>query len=326
MQDSRYEIRPYRPADYEAEAQIDREIDPEHPMTAKELRHWNDIQNLEPTHANLKLAIEDRGTGTMVGYGSLTQRSFNFVPGWFWVWVAIAPAHRNRGAGSMVYDRLVGEARARSGIGLWGNTRERDPGGVRFFQRRGFRTLRKLWHSRLDLTTLDLSRIPDRSVALQREGFRFSTLAEEGASSPEVRRSVYRLATASGKDIPRMGGHRSFSFEEYMALDVDAPGSMAEGIFLLWKGSEVIGMSSLERELARPDTLRVGYTGTSPGFRRKGIGTELKRRAAAFAIERGYRYLVTGNDSMNEPILAINERSGFRAETVWILGEKQLGG
>jgi len=83
-------------------------------------------------------------------------------------------------------------------------------------------------------------------------------------------------------------------------------------------------MSSLERDLARPDTLRVGYTGTHPDFRGRGIGTELKRRAAHFARGRGFRYLIAGNDSLNGPILAINRRLGFRPETVWIQGEKSL--
>jgi GNAT superfamily N-acetyltransferase len=99
---------------------------------------------------------------------------------------------------------------------------------------------------------------------------------------------------------------------------------MPQGIFLACTTDEVVGMSSLLTDLGRPDTLRVGYTGTHPAFRGRGIATELKRRSAEFARERGYRFLVTGNDSLNRPMLGINERFGFHAETVWIQGERPL--
>lgn len=319
-----YSIRPYVDTDVEAEVRIDREMDPEHAPTAEELRHWNGLLLIERDRVNLKFAVEERATGEVVAYGSLAQPSFNYDPRRFWIWVAVRPAHRRRGIGSQIYTHLEGEAVARNGLGLWGNTREEDPAGVRFLEGRGFRILRKGWQSRLDLTTLNLSEIPDRAARLEREGFRFVTLAEEGATSLEVRRRLYRLCQICDADVPHLGPFHPVSFEEFVAIDLDSPGAMPEGVFLARKDAEIVGMSSLERDLARPDTLRVGYTGTMPEFRGHGLATELKRRAVHFARERGFRFLVTHNDSMNRPIWAINQRLGFRQETVWIQGEKPL--
>jgi len=324
MDRSAYLVRPFVDSDFEAEVRIDREIDPEHAFTVEEVRHWNEILNLEPDHANVKFAVEERQTGEAVGYGSLAQPSFNYDPRWFWIWVAVGPAHRRRGIGTELFARLEAEALARNGLGFWGSTREQDADGVRFLERRGFRVLRKIWQSRLDLSELDFSAVPDRSIPLAREGFRLSTLAEEGSTSPEIRQRLYRLSQISAADIPRLGTFHPVSFDEFVALDLDAPGSMPEGLFLACKGTEVVGMSSLERALARPDTVQVGYTGTHPEFRGRGIGTELKRRAALFARQSGFRFLLTGNDSLNRAILKINHRFGFRPDTVWIQGDKSL--
>jgi mycothiol synthase len=324
MDSSAYEIRPWVDQDFEGMARLSREIDPEHAATAAELRHWDDLLNVEPGHLNLKLAVKTRATQEMVCWGSLAQPSFNFDPRRFWIWVAVVPAHRRKGIGTALFDRLEQEARSRHGVGVWGNTKESDPEGVRFFEARGFKILRRVWQSRLDLAELDLSRIPDRAAALERAGIRFSTLAEEGATSPSVRRSLHHLSELASADTPTLGRIQPTTFEEFVAMDLDTPGSMPEAFFLAWRGVDAVGMTYLSKDLARPDTLRVGFTGIHASFRGRGIGTELKRRAVVFAQQRAVRFLVTGNDSLNRPILAINERLGFRRETVWIQGERPV--
>jgi RimJ/RimL family protein N-acetyltransferase len=44
-----------------------------------------------------------------------------------------------------------------------------------------------------------------------------------------------------------------------------------------------------------------------------------------YARLHGVRYLRVGNDSLNQPMLAINRRLGFRVEHERILGERFLG-
>jgi mycothiol synthase len=324
MDRGRFTIRPLVDADFEAVARLAAVTDPKHAGTPEEFRHWDRLLNLERGHLNLKVVAEDGATQAFLGWGSLAQPSFNFDPVRFWIWVAVFPEHRRQGVGAALFAHLVDEARGRKGVALWGNAMESDPAGVRFFASHGFPLTRKVWTSRLDVTQADLGSIPDRTAHLGKEGIRLSTLAAEGATSLEVRRRLHRLTELSGLDAPRMGGHHPASYEEFVALDLETPGAMPEGIFLALKGDDIVGMSSLMRDLARPDTLRVGYTGTHPEYRGRGIATELKRRSALLARDLGIRFLLTGNDSQNRRMLSINQRFGFRPETVWLQGELSL--
>jgi hypothetical protein len=190
MDRSRYSIRPFLDTEFESMARLARELDPEHAGTAGEFRHWDELTNLKRDHVNLKVVAEERGTGEFVGWGSLAPPLYKFDLSRFWSWVAVALGHRQRGIRGELFALLEGEALARNGLGVWGNTMETDPAGVRFLQQGGFRILRKVWRSRLDLTTLDLSTIPDWSSSLEGEGIRFSTLAEKGATSPETLRGL----------------------------------------------------------------------------------------------------------------------------------------
>jgi len=50
----------------------------------------------------------------------------------------------------------------------------------------------------------------------------------------------------------------------------------------------------------------------------------LKLRAVAYAKERGFREIRTWNDSINRPMLAINEALGFAKQPAWITFGKDL--
>lgn len=324
VDETEYGIRPFEDADFEAEARITREFDPEHAATVEELRHWDSVMNLQKDHLNLRLAVERRSSKEVVGFGSLAQPHWNYHPRKYWLWVAVAPSYRRQGIGTTLYLRLEQEARSRGGLGLWMGTREADSAGMAFLKARGVRILNRIWMSRVDLRRNDFTAVPDRTARIAELGITISTMAESGFTSAEVRKQLYNVVQTAAIDVPRVGKFQAATFEEFLAVDVDAPGIVPDGVFLAWKGGELVGMSSLERDLGRPDTIKVGFTGVLPAWRGRGLATELKRRAALLAREKGFHFLVTGNDTLNAPILRINRQFGFEPETVYVQGEKSL--
>jgi mycothiol synthase len=319
-----YSIRPYTESDLEAEVRIDNAVDPLHPHTLEELRHWIETATAGVGHVSLRFVAGDRGTGAVVAYGVVQHTSFNYHPLKFELYLAVDPAFQHRGIGRALYATLESEALQRGAICLWSVVRENEPRSVRFLEQNGFVPRRKAWRSRLDLARADLSGFPDRTRALADQGIVLTTLAAEGEGRPEVRQRAFRLCTAASADVPRMGEYTPVSFEEFVEFDLNGPGALPDAYFLARHGDEYVGSTVMDRDLAEPDTLQVGFTGTHPEFRGRGIASELKRRAVEYARSRGYRFLLTNNDSLNHPIWAINERLGFRPETTWIQGEKEL--
>ncbi|MGP8072329.1 MAG: GNAT family N-acetyltransferase [Thermoplasmata archaeon] len=319
---ARYSVRPFGDADYDAVARIMTANVPQSPETAEEGRHWDGVLRKSPDRVRVKLIVEEAGTGAVAGFGILSHTLFDYHPHQYWVRVGVDPAHQGRGVGREVYARLEKEAVGRNALALRCSARADDVRSVQFLERQGFVTRRKVWLSRLDLTALDLSGFPDRSKALGVQGIRITTLAAEGADQPENRRRLYQLARITSEDVPRMGEYTPASFEEFVEMDVGGPKAIPEAIFVACDGEEYVAWSTLERELGSPDTIGIGFTGTLPKYRGRGIASELKRRAVEHARSLGYRYLITGNDSLSRPIWAINEKLGFRPMITWVNAEK----
>jgi RimJ/RimL family protein N-acetyltransferase len=319
-----YSIRAFAETDYEEVARLNSTFMPEYPETAEDARRWTEIVTQDPNRLMRKLIVEEAGSGSVVAWGGLTHTLFNFHPDKYYIRVVVDPAHRCQGIGQEVYRALEKEALERNALSLWTNAREDDPPSVRFLERQGFVPSRKTWASRLDLTNLDLSKFPDRSKDLADSGIRITTFAEEGADQSDVQHRLYELGRITSEDAPRIGDYAPVTFEEFRAIDLNGPNAIPDAFFLACSGEQYVAWSTLQRMPALPDTVDIGFTGTLPEFRGRGIASELKRRAVVFARDRGYRYVVTGNDSLNPRIWAINEKLGFQRQMVLVQAEKNL--
>ena len=324
MDRGRYSIRAFTESDYPAVARINSAILPEFPETAEDARRWSDVVTKDPGRLMRKLIVEEAGSGSVVGWGQVAHTLFNFHPDKYNVRVAVDAAHRRKGIGQELYRLLETDAVERKAVSLWASAREDDPSSIRFLDRRGFVTTHKIWSSRLNLIDLDLSNFPDGSKAMSDSGIRISTLAAEGADRPEVQRRLYELSRITSEDVPRQGEYEPVSFEDFYAIDIGGSNAIPDALFLACFGDKYVAWSSLQLLRGLPDTLDIGFTGTLPEFRGRGIASELKRRAVVYARDHGYRYMVTGNDSLNPKIWAINERLGFQKQMVMVQAEKTL--
>jgi len=323
MEPSRYSARPFRSDDYDVRSRVGTRLEPEEPITAEELRVWDRIYQ-DSALAKFDFIIEERASGAGVAYGSLHHVADMYHPHRYWVEVEVDPDHQHRGVGRALYERLEKIAQDRSAELLWASVRADDARSVQFFERTGFTVRRRRWVSRLSLNDAPTSPSSPRPKALPPE-VTFTTLAEEGADRREVRERIYRLDLAASQDEPRLQTMTEISFEEYAKLMFEGPRYLPEAVFLARARDQYVAMTTLHQLPAEADTLMVGFTGTLPPYRGRGLASELKRRAVEFARARGYRYLRTHNDSENPRIWAINQKLGFQVQRVWMMGEKRLG-
>ncbi len=324
MDGTRYSIRPFAETDFAEVARLDSIFFPEYPSSAEDVRRGAEIVARDPGRFQRWFIVEQAGSGSVVAWGGLTHTLSNFHPNKYYARVVVERAHRRRGIGQEVYRVLEKLAAERDAVCLWGNAREDDPSSVRFLERRGFTPQRKTWASRLSLTDMDLSKFPDRSSVLAEAGIRITTLAVEGADRPDVQHRLYELARITSADAPRVGEYSPLTFEDFFAVDLGGPNAMPDAIFLACSGEKFVGWSTLQRLPSLPDTIDIGFTGTLPEFRGRGIASELKRRAVVYARDQSYRYMVTGNDSLNPRIWAINAKLGFQKQMVLVQAEKKL--
>lgn len=324
MDPRRVMIRPFTPDDYPAEYEIGVEFEPSVCVSVDELRQQDENVARHADRLNLKLVAETSEDARVVGIGALSHSVTNYHPQKYWIWVGVRKAVHGQGIGAALYSTLEMEARVRRATTLWAQVRERDMRERAFVEHRGYRPQRSTFLSRLDLRSANLEDPGGVGRKLEADGIRCSTLEAEGAKDPTVRRAIYSLSQTCSRDTPRVGEFSPTAFEDFEALYLDDSMVVPAGFFLAIDRGEYVGLSNLLIDSLRPDTLRIGFTGVLPTYRGRGIAAELKRRAAEFARTAGYRYLQTGNDSTNQPILAINQRMGFQPDLVWLTCEKRL--
>jgi len=320
---SGYRIRPYRAEDLPAVTRIGNRIDPENSTSDAEAAAWE--ASFEDGILKRRCVVEEEATGTVVASAGLEQHPFMRLPGKYWTGVAVDPDHVRRGVGRSLAEWTDREAVALGAVAIWTSVKESDERARRFYDASGFTTVRTVWNSRLDVESAHLDSLRDRGSELAASGIRFTTLAEAGAGSPEVRHRYYELHEAVSADAPSIDDHTPITYDEFARLLLDRPGLSPAGVFLAVDGAKFVGLTTIEEMQNEPGACTVGFTGTLAAYRGRGIATELKRRALLYARAAGYRSIRTFNDSLNAPIWAINERLGFRRGATFLQGEKRFG-
>jgi GNAT superfamily N-acetyltransferase len=269
------------------------------------MRHMDAVK---PEAAHRERYVADR-RGELDGYCMLQSRWWDATAGTFSLFVVVDPARRGRSVGSKLYYRALDRARELGARQLYTTVREDSPESMAFAERRGFRpTGHTQRESRLDVVKADTSAFGDVIGRLTSIGIRIATLAELGGDDERVLRGVYEVDAESGKDEPGSVDYQAPPFEQWRAW-IFEPGASPEWFWVALDGERPVGMASLR--LPSPDVAETGFTAVLRAYRGKGVASGLKVAVSEWARERGIRYIYTGNDLTNAPMLAINTKLGF---------------
>ena len=324
MDEERYAVRPFVDADFEEYTAMHNRMFPDYPISVEVFRNeWASLRlGPEPP---FRIVVTERASGAMVASGGLVRNPREDDPHRPWAFLDVDPGHRHRGIGTYLWDAVRVEAERRGATGLRARCRAEPPEFFEFLRRRGFVERRRSWISELDLSRARLDGADAAEAALRAQGIEFTTLAAEGADSPGVLHRVHELSSATGIDVPRLGQYTPTSFAEFRQLDLAGEGFDPAGWMLAKVKDADVGVSYGFRNLADPTRFEQAYTATQREYRGRGVAWVLKARLIRYAAAHGFERISTSNDSLNEPMWALNQRLGFERSSVRLAAECEFG-
>jgi GNAT superfamily N-acetyltransferase len=211
----------------------------------------------------------------------------------------VHPDHRGRGSGTALFRAAADHLRS---IGVCRVSAIAQPGSLPFARRHGFEPSREIRYSALDLTcwpTAEVSSAPPPGVRL---------IPLDEVEEEALYRADGEAATDEpGDQPPAPAPYPTWRYEVWDNDDLDRWAST-----LAVHGDRVLAFTLVLRDGTR---LWSDMTAAVPDFRGRGLAGLVKRVALTRAAAAGATVAYTANDETNRPMLAINERLGYRPLT-----------
>ena len=280
--------------DVEAFLALRRAIDPEHmPSRTQYVEHIN-----APGRVDLLASLD----GEPVGCGFVEPHSENVQGTVAWISVRVLRERRRRGVGTTIFRELSALARADCRAELLFSARHDDCDSFDYLGKRGFVEALRMRESVLDLDRVDTHFVPPGGVELV-------------PLAPDLELEVFEAAIEISRDIPT--AQEAFdvgTIDQWRRNEVPAAtlrgcsfAALADGnvigYAILVEGEDGVGLHSM--------------TGVRPAWRRRGVALALKQAQIDAARSAGLMTLRTANAVQN-PMLRVNERLGFRRDVDWI--------
>jgi GNAT superfamily N-acetyltransferase len=219
-----------------------------------------------------------------------------------WISVRVLAEHRRRGVGTALFHELSQIARTDGKSELVFSTRHDDEDSFDYLSKRGFVEALRLRESILDLADASTSYAPPPGIELV-------------PFTVELDEAVYDVAIDVARDVPTaQESYEIGSIEQWRVDQLPATTIRACSFVALADGAPVGYAILVEGEAG--EALH-SMTGTRRAWRRRGIALALKQAQIDAAKAAGLRRLRTANAVQN-PMLIVNERLGFRRDVEWI--------
>ncbi|MEU7700667.1 GNAT family N-acetyltransferase [Streptomyces sp. NPDC039028] len=303
-------VRDVRAEDAEGFARVRRAALPFMLATAEQLRF--DWTHAHPDgHERPLVAVAE--DGGIIGTAQVRIAHDAPEPGIGSVNVYMDPAHAGRGGGSLLL-RAAEEHLAEHGARTLYSWVLDAPENLAWAERRGYAPSRSAYFLRLDLTAAELPPLqaPPAGVEL--------LTAEDFSADP---RPLFELDALTTADEPGDVGAELDDYAHWLATTWEHPlfdralttVAVVEGVPAAFSAAQTDG-------LGRYST---GMTGTAPAYRGRGLAKLAKNASLHRARAAGLTEALTGNDTGNAPILAINEWFGYQVAAREVRHVRKIG-
>ncbi|MGW1957371.1 GNAT family N-acetyltransferase [Streptomyces sp. NPDC001920] len=304
------DLRPEVPGDAEGFVAVRRRALPYLPLTPQAVVHG--VTRARPdAHARPLVAEED---GEIIGTAQVGVAHDSPEPGQGFVNVYVHPERLRRGAGSLLL-RVAEEHLAAVGatkLFVWALD---EPANRAFAERRGYRTSRSAHFLRLDLAHGTLPPLPDSLPA----GVELRTAADF-VDDP---RPLFELDAEVTSDEPGDVEARFTDYEAWLQETWHDPMNNLDLTSVVLVDGRPAAFSA-----ARTDgtgRYGTGMTGTARAFRGRGLAKLAKNDSLHRARAAGCTEAFTGNDTGNDPMLAINKWFGYEICATEVRCVRELG-
>jgi mycothiol synthase len=315
-----FRVREYEGQDLAPLTTIFNNIYPDEPSTLAQQEHWE--QTYPANNPRMRrTAVTD--AGVVVGYGECQRPFWSNQVDAYAIFIAVDPPWQRRGIGQALYTAVAPFATTQGATRLRTESRENNPGATRFLEKNGFNQIGIRFESALDMATFD--EIPyaaafDRVTA---NGYEILTLAEARQTDSEADLHLFDVFAATVVDVPFPGEERANpDYTNFRANTLDAPNSDPNAIFVARHKGQMVGMTNLE---LLPNAIAItGMTGVLAEHRGHGLAMALKLASFRYLKAHHYTEARTHNDTANPPILALNEKLGYRPLPGWLAWDKAI--
>jgi GNAT superfamily N-acetyltransferase len=304
------EIRPEVRADLEGFATVRHRALPFYLVTADSLAH--DLAHLHPDARYRPLVAEE--DGEIIGSAQVGLLHESAEPDQAFVNVYVDPERTHRGAGTLLV-RTAEEYLAALGATRLLAWVLDAPGNRAFAEAHGYRASRSAHFLRLDLANGKLPPLqpPPPGVELRP--------ASDFADNP---RPVFELDAETTADEPSEAGAAELTdYESWLRETWQHPLTSLELTTIALVDGVPVAFTA-----ARTDggtRYSSGMTGTARAFRGRGLAKLAKNDSLHRARAAGYTEAFTGNDTGNEPMLAINRWFGYEVCATEVRYVRELG-
>ncbi|MDF3290105.1 GNAT family N-acetyltransferase [Streptomyces silvisoli] len=307
-------IRPFRPTDAEAAAEV-RDIVAPYLVSTPQTMAWRAAE--APADQRYRMLVAEvghertsprgravdgaAGTGRrVVGIAATGLIYENSLPGQAFANLQVLPEVRRRGVGSALLsaaeEYLAGQGADTVFAWVVGDETSLD-----FARRRGYRPGRSASFQRLDLTDGTLPAVPEVP-----HGYELRT----GADFADDPRPLYEADAEAAADEPSDASCDGIGYAQWLAQYWNSPDLDRELTTAVVADGTVAAFS-----MAHTDGRRrylSGMTGTRRAWRGRGLAKLAKATSLHRARAAGYAEAFTANDTGNGPMLAVNAWFGYR--------------